>query len=180
MDDRLLRFAELLFRSDTAAVAATRAALADPAGFVARHAADLGYVRPEPGWSPEPWPLLLDLAQFHGWVWRVDWREAADEVAAAVGGLAPAGPLAVDWAGLAAAHSEADTLAFLEVLARAVAPAGEALVCLDCGSDSYPLALLRAGSLAEAGRLAAAVGGRVDALDAEPGAAADPPRAAGG
>ena len=173
MDDRVLRFAEVLFRGDAAAVAATRDALADPAEFIARHAADLGYVRPKPGWHPEPWPLLLGLAQLRGWVWDVDCREAADEVAAAVGGLTPAALLAVDWAGLVAAHPEADTETFLGVLARAVAPAGEALVCLDRGSDSYPLALLPVGSLAEAGRLAAAVGGRVDALDAEPGAAAD-------
>ena len=161
MDDRLLRFAEVLFRGDAAAVASTRDALADPAGFVARFAADLGYVRLEPGWSPEPWPLLLDLAQLRGWVWAVDWHEAADEVAAAVGGLAPAAALAVDWGGLASAHAEADTRAFLGVLSRAVAPAGEVLVSLDRGSDDYPLALLPADSLAEARWLAAAVGGRV-------------------
>lgn len=164
MGDRILRFAELLFRGDSDSVAAARDALADPAGFVARHAADLGYVRPQPGWRPTPWPLLLDLAQLRGWVREVDWKEAPDEVAAAVGGLAPAARLGIDWGGLADAHPGTETEAFLGVLARAVAPAGEALVCLDRGSDSYPLALLPAGSLGEAGRLAAAVGGRVGAL----------------
>jgi hypothetical protein len=46
-------------------------------------------------------------------------------------------------------------------------PAGERLVRLDDGSDSYPLALLPSASLAEAEQLAADLGGRVDALDAE-------------
>lgn len=167
MDARLLRFAEVLFRGDVAAVAAARDALAQPAAFVARHADDLGYFRPEPGWSPGPWPLLLDVAQLVGWVWAVDWREASDEVVAAVRELVPAGPITVDWDGLASAHAEAETRTFLRILARAVAPAGEVLVSLDRGSDSYPLALLPLGSLAEATRLAAEVGGRVDTLDTE-------------
>jgi hypothetical protein len=172
MDERLLRFAELLFRGDPAAATAARDALAQPAAFVAQHGRDLGYVRPKPDWAPAPWPLLLNVAELRGFVRVVDWRAGSDEVAASVADLAPAAGLSVDLDGLAVANAEAETREFLRVLARAV-PAGERLVSLDNGSDSYTLALLPVASLAEAERLAVEIGGRVDALDAEPVAAAD-------
>ena len=164
MDTRLLKFAEVLFRGDATAIAAARAALDEPADFIARHANDLGYIRPKSGWAPEPWPLLLDVAQIQGWLWEVDWKADPHEVAEAVRGLAPADALEVEWSGLATAHTEAETLAFLSTLATLLASQGESLVCLDRGSDSYPLALLPAGSLAEAMRMASEVGGRVDLL----------------
>lgn len=164
MDERLLRFAELLFRGDPVAMAACRDAFAHPTAFIAQHGRDLGYVRPKPGWLPVPWPLLLNVAELHGFVRVVDWRAGADEVAASITDLVPAASLPVDWDGLAAAHVKVETREFLRMLAQAV-PAEERLVSLDNGSDSYPLALFPAASLAEAGRLAKEVGGRVDMLD---------------
>jgi hypothetical protein len=166
MDDRLLRFASLLFRDNPAAMATMRDAAAQRAAFIAQHASDLGYVRPKPGWAPGPWSLLLDVAQVSGWVRIVDCREASNEVAASVAAVRPAAAIPVDWKGLAAAHVETETREFLRLLAQAM-PAGERLVRLDDGSDSYPLALLPSASLAEAEQLAADLCGRVDALDAE-------------
>ena len=162
MNERFMQFAEVLFRGNVDAVAAARDAIERPAAFIERHAADLGYVRPKPGWMPDPWNLLLDVATVRGWVWEIDWRTASDEVVAVVRGLPPAASLNVDWDRLADTHADADTETFLALLARAVAQVGEALVCLDRGSDSYPLALLVPNSLAEARRLAAEIGGRVN------------------
>lgn len=167
MNERVLSFAEVLFRGSTDAAAAARTAIEQPAAFIARHAGDLGYVRRKPGWVPEPWALLLDVAEVLGWVGDIDWQTASDEVVAVVRGLPPAASLAVDWDVLASAHADAETRTFLGILARATAQAGEALVCLDRGSDSFTLALLLPGSLAQAGRLALEIGGRVDEFDAE-------------
>jgi hypothetical protein len=115
---------------------------------------------------PEPWELLLDVAKLRGWVRVADWREASDEVAASVAALVPAANLSIDWDGLAEAHEIIETRDFLRVLARSM-PAGERLVSLDDGSDSYPLALLPAATLAEAQALPPSLGGRVDLLDAD-------------
>src|SRR4051794_6277992 len=109
MDERLVRFAELLFRGNPGAVAAAREAIAQPAAFIAQHGRELGYIRPKPGWAPDHWSLLLDVAKLRGWVRVVDWREASDEVAASVAALAPAAAIPVDWDGLAAGHGETVT-----------------------------------------------------------------------
>jgi hypothetical protein len=166
MDERFLRFAELLFRGDASAVAAAREALSQPTAFIAQYASDLGYGRVNSDWAPAPWQLLLDIAEVNGWVRVVDWRADAEEVMASVAALVPASALSIDWEELAAEHGEADTRGFLRAVAQAM-PAGERLVCLDNGSDSYPLALLPTASLAQAQRSALEIGGRVESLEEE-------------
>jgi hypothetical protein len=166
MDERVLRFAELLFRGDVAKIALAREALAQPAAFIAQHASDLGYIRPKPGWAPSPWQLLLDIAEVNGWVRVVDWRADAEEVVASVRALVPGRDFSVDWEELVESHGKEETRGFLRAVAQAM-PAGERLVCLDNGSDSYPLALLPTASLAQAQQSALEIGGRVESLEEE-------------
>src|SRR5262249_39101372 len=117
-------------------------------------------------WVGNAWDLLLDFAQVHGWVWDVDWKESPEEIIAVVRSLDPAKRFSFDWAGLCSAHQDSETRDFLGVLARSLRPAGEVLVALDRGSDSYPLALLPSGQVAAARQLASDIGlGKIEAMD---------------
>ncbi len=170
MNSSAVQFAAILFRGDTALMEGAREALAQPAAFHARYGSELGYVRSrrDTPYVPDEWTVLRDFAQLHNWVWVVDWKEAADEVTAAVKSLVPAQPLAVDWVKTEEAGDllELDTEKYLQLLARTIRPTGERLVSLDDGSDSYSLALIPATDLAQAMQLAVAIGkGKVAPLD---------------
>lgn len=158
-----IEFATVLFRGDEAALNVVRSALTEPAEFVRVNATELGYVRPTPGWYPDKWSLVLDVAGLRGWVFEVDWRADVDEVTEAVRDLIPARALSFDWDAFAASNED-ETREYLRALARALEPLGERLVSLDRGSDSYYLALITPATVSEARRLVAEIGFRVEDL----------------
>jgi hypothetical protein len=165
MDESIAAFARLLYRSDDRALADLKRALADWVLFYQQHGqnidVDVDYLVKH-SWKDgaDPWGILIDVGILHKWVFEADWREFADEIASGLRELVPARPLVIDWRAVGEDDTKAETV-FASVSSQARL-AGEILVILDKASDSYPLAFLSVGSVAEAQRLAELIGrGRV-------------------
>jgi anti-anti-sigma factor len=154
----VMEFGELLYRSDKEALASLQSALADWEDFYERHGDDIGVDLDclQEVWQEDanPWEILIDVGRLHRWVFEADWKEFLDEVVAGVKQLVPAAGLEVPWDRLAATDPETDVEDFLPMIAAALRPHGEALVFLDKGSDSYPLALIKVAQVKKAKRLA--------------------------
>ncbi len=161
MDVTIEALARLLYRNDPSALADLQAALSDWLPFYRKYGTNIGvdmrYLEKHFGVSgANPWEVLLDVGILHQWVFEADWREFADEIVNGLRALRPAQSLAVDWEKVAENDPEAEAL--FRAVQSEVRPLGETLVILDKASDSYPLAFLPVGVVAEAQQLAGLLG----------------------
>jgi hypothetical protein len=107
-----------------------------------------------------PWLALIDALRQEELLVYIDWRSDPDEIAAGVDQLCAECDLpALDWATVAGEDADAATV--LNAAGQALAATGAVLVCLDMGSDGFPIAIVAAASCAVASAHAAAFGWRI-------------------
>ncbi len=146
--DALASLAALLAPGEPAVALQVLAAHDDPVGYVRAHAdrlMDRGIDDPT---SDLAWIALLDALTDVGRLAEVDWKEQGEDVARQLRALRSS-PGDAAWTWLGSADMEASTETFLHIVAAGLRAGGTELVILDMGSDSYPLALVPAGQLAQ-------------------------------
>lgn len=153
-----LDLATILYRGDKKALASLESALKDWRAFYSIHAKAIGvdFDWLKKIWENEanPWEILIDIGVLHHWVFEADHAEFFDEIVAGLMALEPAKTVPMPWDELAKTEPETEIEEFFAEVAAKLRPHKEALVILDKGSDSYPLAMIRLDALKKAKRLA--------------------------
>lgn len=153
----VLDLAAILYRGDKKALASLEIALKDWRTFYGSHAKEIGvdfdWLKETWGNEANPWEVMIDVGCLHHWVCEVDHAEFFDEIVAGLRELEPAKTLAMPWEELAKTEPEIEIEEFFGQVSAKLRPHKEALVILNKGSDSYPLALIRLDGLKKAKRL---------------------------
>jgi anti-anti-sigma regulatory factor len=151
-------FATILYRGDKNALASLESALKDWRAFYGQHAKEIGvdFDWLKQIWEDKanPWEVLIDVGCLHNWVFEADHAECFDEIVAGLRTLQPVKSVSLPWDELAKTEPETDIEEFFAEVSAKLRPHKEALVILDKGSDSYPLAMIRLDALKKAKRLA--------------------------
>jgi anti-anti-sigma regulatory factor len=153
-----LDFATILYRGDKNALRSLESALKDWKAFYGIHAKEIGvdFDWLKKIWENEanPWEVLIDVGVLHHWVFEADHAEFFDEIVAGLRALEPVKLVSMPWDELAKTEPATEIEDFFAEVSARLRPHDEALVILDKGSDSYPLAMIRLDALKKAKRLA--------------------------
>ncbi|GAA0707402.1 DUF6630 family protein [Dokdonella soli] len=140
----------------------------DPATYFERFEDDLlqrGIEEPE---RVSFWLALVDGLQRRGALWSFDWKDQADNLAAAMQMLAQRRGAELDWQPLASRGDEyGATSSFADAIQQILQPAELVAVWLDTESDEYPVCLIEARQVDKLRGLAQQLGQRIAVLDAD-------------
>ncbi|WP_063797760.1 DUF6630 family protein [Saccharothrix sp. NRRL B-16348] len=177
--DALLALATLLAPDVPDVAARVTSAHDDPDGYLRAHADRLDDRSIDEAIPELAWIALVDALTDHDLLAEVDWKEAADEIAAQLRQLrsSPTDPAAWTWL---VDVDDLPTYDFLERAGVELRACGTTLAVLDIESDCYPLVLLPNADAPALRDLATAAGCTASILgvpDVQPPTAAPEPTA---